>query len=298
MSEHPIVRRTDPEEVFGLLADEIRVGILQALWDNDTGPLSFSELREATGVSDSGQFNYHLGKLVGRFVTRSDDGYDLTQAGKLVNGAIEAGAYTGEATIDPIALEEPCSSCGGDQTLSYEDETVRVSCADCPVEFTFLVPPGVFAGYAEAAIPGVADRYLRSTVLHTLRGFCCLCDGPLEPTVAPLSSLDGVPAETAGEVVEEADRIPMVTYECDRCAQVVTCSLDLVLMEHPAVVSFHYDRGVDVRERPVWNRVRLDPDRISITGTDPFRAQARYALDDAELVVTVDDTLEVVSVEP
>jgi len=45
-------------------------------------------------LRDSGQFNYHLGKLVDRFVTRTEEGCELTQPGIQVNGAIDAGSYT------------------------------------------------------------------------------------------------------------------------------------------------------------------------------------------------------------
>jgi len=59
MAEPRIVKRDDPEDVFTLLSDDIRVEILQALWEADD-PVAFSELHGAVGIRDSGQFNYHL----------------------------------------------------------------------------------------------------------------------------------------------------------------------------------------------------------------------------------------------
>jgi DNA-binding HxlR family transcriptional regulator len=53
-------------EAFEVLGNEIRTAMVLEL--ADAGPLSFSELRERVGVTDSGRFNYHLEKLVGRFV--------------------------------------------------------------------------------------------------------------------------------------------------------------------------------------------------------------------------------------
>lgn len=90
--------------------------------------MTFSELREVVGVADSGQVNYHLHNLVGQFVTKADAGYELTTAGVRINGAIEAGAYTTDGAMDPVALETPCPTCGGDRTLQCEADVVRVEC--------------------------------------------------------------------------------------------------------------------------------------------------------------------------
>ena len=178
--EPRIVERDDPEHVFALLSADIRVEILQALWKADE-PMAFSELREAIDSRDSGQFNYHLDKLVGQFVRKTSEGYELTQAGKRINGAIEAGTYTQEATLEPI--DKTCSYCGGCWTLTYEDEVVNIECGSCEVRYHFLVPPGVFAGYDSEAIPRVASRYLH-TMFHQIQsGFCWFYEGRTQPTV-------------------------------------------------------------------------------------------------------------------
>lgn len=62
-----------PDDAFGLLGNETRLAILQALGDA-ADPLSFSELRDRVWVSDSGQFNYHLDQLTGPFVGQTDEG--------------------------------------------------------------------------------------------------------------------------------------------------------------------------------------------------------------------------------
>lgn len=296
MSDHRFVERDDPDEVFALLADDTRVAILRALWEADDDEASFSELRDAVGTRDSGRFNYHLDKLVGRFVTRTGDGYALTQAGKGINGAIQAGAFTGEATVDPIALEESCTTCGGSRTLRYEDETVRVECESCPVSYQFAVPPGAFAGYDREAIPGVASRYLRATVHRVTRGFCWFCDGRAEPTVGSIAALADAPEELSEGFAERAEDIPLVRYGCRRCGHSPTVSVDLALLEHPAVAGFYYDRGIDVRERLVWDLVEMNPDRASVRGREPFRADATYEVDGDAITLVVDEDLTVLEV--
>ncbi|WP_436927806.1 winged helix-turn-helix domain-containing protein [Halosimplex amylolyticum] len=79
--------RVDPAAVtdtFTLLSDETRVRILAALADADREAVCFSDLRGRVGMADSGQFNYHLDRLRGDLVAKTDDGYALTEAGRAV----------------------------------------------------------------------------------------------------------------------------------------------------------------------------------------------------------------------
>ncbi|MFC6731394.1 DUF7351 domain-containing protein [Haladaptatus sp. GCM10025893] len=122
---------TRPDEAFALLGNETRVAILRELADASDTPLSFSALRERVGMRDSGQFNYHLGKLTGIFIDKVDAGYRLRYAGAHVMGAILAGAYEQAGTVGPFSLDDPCPVCGGTLEFSYEDERALVVCADC-----------------------------------------------------------------------------------------------------------------------------------------------------------------------
>jgi hypothetical protein len=291
MDERRLAEATGPADAFAALSDGIRVDALRALWDAD-GALAFSELREAVGVRDSGQFNYHLDKLAGRFVRKTDDGYELTVAGRQVNGAIQAGAYTMEGTIDPIALDEPCPACGGSRTLRYEDEIVRVDCEDCDVAATVGVPPGVFAECDRADVPAVASDYLRTVVQQVTNGFCWYCEGRIAPTVLP--------------VVETADRadppeafrdLPTVRFDCDRCGAEIAVDLGMAMSVHPVVVGFLSDHGVDVRDRSVHEFSALDDESARIRERDPFRASVTYDAGGASLTLVVDEDLDVVAVE-
>lgn len=72
-----------PADAFAALSDSNRVAILEALWEADGHEASFSDLRSAVGMRDSGQFNYHLGKLTDQFVRQTDDGtYALSVDGE------------------------------------------------------------------------------------------------------------------------------------------------------------------------------------------------------------------------
>jgi len=298
MDEPEFVERADPEEVFAALADDTRIAVIRALWDADDTTLTFSELREAVGMRDSGQFNYHLGKLVGQFVRGTDDGYKLTQAGIQINGAIEAGAYTMEGSLEPIDLDEPCPTCGSDRTLYYEDDTVRVECRSCAVNAKFGVPPSVLAGCDRESIPSVAGEYLRATFRRITGGFCSFCDGDVHPTVGAVGDFlddpDNPPEDIPEGFLEQVQDLPFVQYSCEQCGATPGGSLRAALRSHPAVVSFHYDRGVDVRDLPVWDVAGFHPDIETIRQRDPFRASVTFEADDDALTLVVDDTLDVV----
>ncbi|WP_331233063.1 DUF7347 domain-containing protein [Natronorarus salvus] len=80
-------------ETFDLLADDTRLRVVEALYERGctvTGEtaLSFSELRRLTDVRDTGRFNYHLGRLRGPFVRKTDRGYVLTETGEAVGAMI------------------------------------------------------------------------------------------------------------------------------------------------------------------------------------------------------------------
>jgi len=295
MSEPDLTESVDPAAAFATLSDDTRVDILRALWAADDQPLGFAELREAAGVADSGQFNYHLDRLVGRFVRKTDGGYELTPAGMHVNGAVTAGAYTMDGEMEPVELDDTCPACGGARTFRYEHETAYVECPDCAVSLAAAVPPGVFVDYDRADAPRVAARYFRTIVGQVTSGFCAYCDGPVDPTVGTIATLadddtDDVPPDAPAD-------LPLVRYECQRCGGVVTSDLGSAFVEHPAVAGFHYEHGVDVRERPFYRFAALTADRAALRERGPVRASVTYAVGDAELTLVVDETAEVRDVE-
>lgn len=103
-------------EAFGVLGDDLRLAILLALWDHREPwerhqGLAFSELFDRLEVSDSGQFNYHLDKLVPRFVERSDETYRLTQTGFKLIQTVMAGTGVTESRMDKTTVDRDCPFC-------------------------------------------------------------------------------------------------------------------------------------------------------------------------------------------
>lgn len=280
----------EPADAFAEVADPIRLSILWALWDAEGHQLTFSALRDAVGVRDSGQFNYHLGKLTDRFVRKTDDGYELRLAGISILGSILAGTYSGTATTDPIQLEEPCPFCGSQLTFRYESEWVTVDCASCGnTALRIGVPPGVFSSYEPADWPVVAQRYGR-TFLHQAReGFCAYCEGRMRPRVHPIG-------DEVDEHLGDLSELPRVEYACERCGEELSTDLGTALLDHPAVAAFHYEHGVDVREASLWEFVAVDEDQVRIVATDPLEARVEYRVGSATLALIVDESLRVIDV--
>jgi DNA-binding transcriptional ArsR family regulator len=270
-----------PDEAFALLGNETRVAILRAL-ANAGSPISFSTLRERVGMRDSGQFNYHLGKLTGVFIDKVEDGYRMRYAGSHVVGAIHAGAYEHAASVGPFTLADPCPACGGALEFAYENERASVICAAC--ERTSLdgaVPPGVFDGYERDEYPLVFDRWLRSKARGAVEGFCLSCEGRTTPEVL----LDADSWATDNR---------MVKFGCRRCEEAVFMTVPEALMFDPAVIAFHHDHGVSPTAEPTWRLQWLEETTVETVSTDPLRIRATGHVGDGTLTLTVDDSLSVV----
>lgn len=295
------VQQVEPEEAFAVLADETRLRILQALWKSDVQTETFSELRRAVGMRDPGQFNYHLDKLVGQFVTKTEEGYRLTQAGKHVNGAIASGMYTALGTIDPIVLDHSCRTSNDPLILDYKNETVRIGCETCPIcpsEWAAPVPPAVLAGYDRDDIPDVASQYLRTVSRQAINGFCPFCNGQMKPTVRPSAAMDAVPT-TAAEGAESSDGrlhdYPVVQLACQRCSARAQLALDhALLLTDPVVANFYYEDGIVVQDRPIWEFSDLSPDSTDIERRNPIRVKVTFRVSESALTVVVDETFNTI----
>jgi hypothetical protein len=137
------VGRLTPEEAFSVLGNELRLTILRTLREADGA--TYSELKTGVGVADSGRFNYHLTKLVGHFVARTEGGYRLRTPGEQVVQAIDAGMFDedddgsywpteigvdlhslDDATIYAATRTDPTAHFRRAATLARECEEIRV----------------------------------------------------------------------------------------------------------------------------------------------------------------------------
>jgi DNA-directed RNA polymerase subunit RPC12/RpoP len=281
-----------PGEVFSLLGNEARIDILRVLWEARGGPVGFSELRERVGMTDSGQFNYHLDKLRSHFVRKTEEGYVLRYAGSHVVAAILSGAYDHAGFDEPMPVGDDCQECGAGLVMTYENERATIDCPDCGDHVTSAeLPSGVFEDRDPEAIPAVFDRWMQSQIRQVAAGFCMACDGKSVGSVRP----DGFEVDVPGLDVDFDG--PQVLYECRRCGDRVLASVGEALRDHPAVVAFFYEHGVDVLDAPSWCLDFLDDDATTVVSRDPLRVRLAVSHGGDSLSITVDGDVEVVEVE-
>jgi hypothetical protein len=305
-----------PEEVFEILGNEIRMGILRSLWAaydplSTKNALSFSELYDSVPASDSGQFNYHLDKLRGRYVEQTDGGYELRPVGlKLVQSVI-AGAGQ-EGTFEPTDIDVDCRRCGGTTRLTYDGGRVYHVCTECGGHFqSEEYPEGTLWGKSFPPA-GVAHRspeelfatltFLDWPISARLTGKVCpRCSGVLEQSLAVCHGHD--PPED-GPCPDCGYSEPIrAHWVCAVCKHHATGSVSGVVQNHPAVVSFLYDHDVDfgypystndfetiLENEPIKQAISYEQDLVS---TDPIRVRVTVAYDGDNLVLTLDDDLAV-----
>lgn len=275
------MQERSPENVFSLLGNETRIGIIRALWRAGNDAVSFSELRERADVADSGQFNYHLGELVGTFVRREGDGYELTYAGRQVVGAILDGTYTKQASIAPFGIDISCVTCGSALEASYDDEFFTVRCPNCDETVAgFPLPPGALEGRPHADLMEMAAHWLRAEFVLMRNGICSNCAGVVTHSI-----------DTDFDLREQEVGLE---YSCEQCIYDATSGIVPYLTSHPAVVSFYDDHDIDLTEE-WWDALGASGDEsTTVLSENPWRIRVTIPVAGDELELVVDGDLNVV----
>lgn len=297
-----------PDSVFGLLGDETRLDILQTLWERydpeaTDNAVTFSELFDRVDVTDTGNFNYHLGRLTEQFVRRTDEGYELASPGLKIVRAVVAGGVTGDPVLASSPVDATCERCGGRMAISYEDGTTWARCTACEGYwprrggelFGFSLPP---AGLRDRA----PDEILDATIVYSIhrfetmtQGVCPECGGRVSATLSVCADHD--PDDGVCPACESSFA-GVVRLVCATCKFAWRCPSYAVVSHHPALVSFYYDHGV--KHVPAtwaaiirglrWHEtvVSTDPALIRLTvRRDGDRV--RFLLDETGTVVEVRD---------
>lgn len=277
------------EEVFGLVANELRIEILLELWEQYPDPITFADLHSEIGIRDSGRFNYHLNVLHPSFVRKTDDGYRLTHAGREAIGVAVSGSFTEADTLDlgPVPAGR-CMFCSGDLTARYDAGQVVVTCTECEELIAKLpISPVSVSTVEPERMPEVFSNHLL-TMTHELSvGFCKRCHGHVDARLTALSDDESAAYRDALDV----------RFTCQQCGDRTNLNVGGVVMNHPAVTSFLFDAGIDLRETYVWEVLPLlDPEETLVDGEEP-RLHLRIELDGDVLELTLDDSVTVVDYE-
>ena len=257
------------DELLALLGNETRMAIMRALWAEFefagyvTGRReghSFSELLEATGVTDSGNFNYHLGELTGVLVADREDGYVLTPLGYNLMQSIDRYDSFAYTTLDERAAETPCPYCGGDLVVAYRREIVSVRCRDCgglaaDGDFTFVEVPAFGAQEPNtAALLDAATLAMFAKVRSSRYGFCWDCRAPMDRSLDICSGHERGP----NGVCRNCGRryAAVVDADCGTCGESGRGPALEYAIVTPSVAAFFESLGVGPGQAGPW-RYRL-----------------------------------------
>jgi hypothetical protein len=312
---------SDATDAFAVLGNETRLRTLLALWEAhepfaeaEDDALPFSTLRERVGTADSGRFNYHLDRLLGGFVERTDEGYVLRGAGHEIVRTVVAGVGIDDPALGDIDVDLPCPRCDAPLVVRYEDRKLSTRCPDCAeraddddpewatVMETEFDPVGVIGRSASEAIlaNGVQERQRNAM---RLAGVCPGCSGVVD---AWFEVCDGHDTDPEGACARcgRHDRIEF-RFACTVCKDEMRGPASVAAVSHPAGQSFRLERGpslefgsgdADTLERLVAfdesfaSETRLrseDPLRVEVTlrhGGD----RVRFVFDESVSVVDID----------
>jgi transcription elongation factor Elf1 len=268
----PSVHRAEPTETFGLLADETRIEILHALSDTPGAGSTFSELFDAVSLSDTGNFNYHLGQLVGTFVRKAGERYELTDAGERVVGAMLAGSFDAEASFGPVPLDWDCLQCGGQFQLRFEDSDAHLRCESCGSGLTVSIPPGAVGSVPADDLPTAVVQWYRARIQRARSGFCHRCSGRTNRRL-----VSGVDPDADDPTPSE------VRFECRHCGTETAVSGAALVTYHPIVEGFFREHGLATdRYHPtqLWTEIESSVETVQ---KDPLAVEVAFRTD-GELV--------------
>jgi len=301
-SEEPL----SPDEAFSALGNETRLAVLRALGKTD-GPCSFSSLYDAVDVADSGQFNYHLDKLVGHFVRKTDDGYELRQPGRRIVEAVLSGAVTETPTLERTPVDQQCEYCGSPVEVRWQEGSVELFCTECPGRFRYRRSGEADEGYlGRLTLPpaGLRDRdpdeivrtawtWTQLEIMAFASGICPRCSATVGYDLSVCETHDA-----SDDLCDHCDRhhAMTVSVHCTNCIYRSSGAALLGVLSDIEVLGFLTDHDLNPVVPADIHRVNQAHEDYEeeILSTGPLRARFTIDVDGDRLAVTVDEELQVV----
>lgn len=287
----------DRETAFSLLADDIRVRIIEELGNATVSPetgiprLSYADLKSHVEIRDSGRFNYHLQKLLGNYVAKEEGGYRLRWPGMVLYRALVAGLLNSDAdlSIDRFEVGTDCHRCGEPVEAHLYETLFRVRCWSCDANYTDIYVP------IQGLVGKSPDEKLRTvhrrsrTVLNAMTaGQCPWCANEVAVEIRP-------GGESLPSLHDTRDLDAYAIYRCTNCTGFHYIPVSQALLYHPATIAFYHDHGKDLTAIPKWElRWAVTDERTEIRDTDPWRFAVRIPLADDVFVAELDGSLDVV----
>lgn len=274
-------------DIFRLLADDTRVDILRAVaiaqfeleqTGADPATLAFSKIYDHVEVENTSKLSYHLGELVGVYLRKNDDGYSLTHAGERIVRFILSGNYRQPESFGPEPVAGKCIFCGEEELEArLSHQFFRIDCTVCDQQVAGqpITPAQARTKDGEALVRSVklqgAEDYRQIR-----RGLCSECGARLSVDVAHVPE----------SPLPDSDPF-VVTSHCEECLRKYNSPLTYSVVYHPASVAFHWNHGIDVTVKGLWEfhefvyngrwtseQVASDPDEYGVVlrhGKDEIR---------------------------
>jgi hypothetical protein len=249
-------------DLFELVGQEARMSILRALLDVDRSPegphLSFSELKRAAGIDDTGRFNYHLGELLDTLVVKADEGYRLSKFARRVLRPMTTGYYDPDLSIEEIDVPGTCPRCDRSLRVRLEENVLQVVCAaDHVVNYGLVASPGLVVEHSSDDAATALGLLTTHAVELGTAGVCPTCHAP-----------------TRGEI-ERGQFDPIDCYvfraPCGTCGNRFMVPVGGCVVTHPGVVRLYADHDVDLRRTVPWTRPFRQAGAEELVSREPFR---------------------------
>lgn len=300
-----------PDAAFAVLGNETRIEILRTLWEvtetiASDGTITFSELYEHGGFEDTGNFNYHLGKLTDHFVRRTDGGYELTGAGLAVVRAVIAGTVDERPTLEFTEIDAGCPLCAAPVEVAYESQGLIARCSRCAglwqkyddldgLLFWFPLPPAGLADRTPEEAFHTVITYFLQRIRSFRRGVCPTCSGPVDESIDVCEAHE--PGEHGGCPRCSRRHLVEVTCTCRVCRASTNGPLTIAILVHPAVTAFYYEHDIEHRFASWASFQRGQTMEEELVSTDPLRIRVTIPCDDTRLRLVLDETAAVVDAE-
>ncbi|WP_266081330.1 winged helix-turn-helix domain-containing protein [Haladaptatus caseinilyticus] len=276
----------DSDEFFDLLSNSTRIDILRTLANAheetpDDPWLEYTELRTAVGVRDNGNFNYHLDRM-GDLVVKGPTGYCLSRIGMAILSTVASGVFDPDWRWGPVDTPGDCQYCDDRVQLVYRDGNLWLTCGADDHTIPLSVPPSVLDSHPDDAVVEQVAMLQHQWIALTRQGICAECYGHVD-----------------GSISYGGAREDHYHYhgECRRCGFHHGVPVGLLVLGHPTVQSFYYERGIDIRTVPFWTLDFCEPGSETMLSSDPLRLQIDVAHDGDELHVTLDRDGTIVSTD-
>ena len=239
-------------DIFRLLADDTRVDILRAVAvsqyeleqvGSGAAELAFSEIYDHVNVENTSKLSYHLGELTGVYLRKNDDRYSLSHAGERIVRFILSGNYEQPESFGPEPIDGVCVFCGEEALeAKLSHQFFQIDCTACEQQVVGqpITPAQVRTRNGESLVQSVKLRSAEDA-RQIRQGMCPECGARMSADVIAVPD----------SPLPDADSF-VVTSSCEECLRKYNSPLTYSVVYHPASIAFHWDRGVDVTARGIW----------------------------------------------